>query len=538
MITAIINARCSSSRLPFKHFEKIGNKTIIEIILNTLKKNKFINEIYIATGPYNKNKKFKLELKKKYKYLKFFFYEKENNVTERIYKLSKKINNKFCVLISGDCVLIDNNYIERLYKTLSKKENYDFIISKKKVQHEGIKLFKTKAWKKVNNLSDKNIFQENPGYIVQVKPQKFNILKLNPQEYELGKNSRLSVDTKSDIDFFELIYQYLKYKKIEFSFKNASKNKCFSKFNYINDHVKQKKPNEKNLKKFYLITSANKSLGLGHFKRIKIIEREIRERFTANVDIILLDSTIKSETPNCKFITKNKFKNINFANKRYYFIFDLPIEYLKTLSKSILKIKNLIFIDKYLQKKNSLKIIPAVSFKSDLKKKIYAGQKCLLLDREIIKQNQINNFVKYKNKKEYLTIGGTGFSNSEILELSKKKNLNLILSSLVNKNKIRYFKNSGFNKIFIDPENIYKLFANSKKIYCRFGVTTFELIALNKVPAVLYKYENNERLKEINYLKSKKMINCNNKSQLDKNKIFINKNLNYIFSIIDKFVYD
>ena len=143
----------------------------------------------------------------------------------------------------------------------------------------------------------------------------------------------------------------------------------------------------------------------------------------------------------------------------------------------------------------------------------------------------------YKFKKKYLTIGGTDFSNSEISKLSKKKNLFLILSSLVNKNKIRYFKKIGFNKILINPKNIYQLFSDSKKIYCRFGVTTFELIALNKVPDILYKYEDNDRLQEIDYLKSKKMVNCDNKTQLKENKIFINKNLDYIFNIIEKFVY-
>ena len=73
MLTAIINARCNSTRLPFKHFKKIGNKTVIELIIDTLKKNKIIKEIYIATGSYSKNKKFKHELSYKYKHLNFFF---------------------------------------------------------------------------------------------------------------------------------------------------------------------------------------------------------------------------------------------------------------------------------------------------------------------------------------------------------------------------------------------------------------------------------------------------------------------------------
>ena len=39
MITAVILARCDSSRLPKKHFLKIGNKSLIKLIINNLEKN-------------------------------------------------------------------------------------------------------------------------------------------------------------------------------------------------------------------------------------------------------------------------------------------------------------------------------------------------------------------------------------------------------------------------------------------------------------------------------------------------------------------
>ena len=56
-----------------------------------------------------------------------------------------------------------------------KAKNFEFIKSTKKLQHEGIKLFKTKAWKKVYENSKLKIFQENPGYITAKKPHLFKI---------------------------------------------------------------------------------------------------------------------------------------------------------------------------------------------------------------------------------------------------------------------------------------------------------------------------------------------------------------------------
>ena len=54
MITAIINARSSSERLPSKHLMKIGDKSILEHIIYKLKKVKKIDQIYVASGSKNK----------------------------------------------------------------------------------------------------------------------------------------------------------------------------------------------------------------------------------------------------------------------------------------------------------------------------------------------------------------------------------------------------------------------------------------------------------------------------------------------------
>ena len=53
-ITAIIQARLSSSRFPEKVMKKINNKTIMQIIHSRLKKSKLINEIVFAIPKNNK----------------------------------------------------------------------------------------------------------------------------------------------------------------------------------------------------------------------------------------------------------------------------------------------------------------------------------------------------------------------------------------------------------------------------------------------------------------------------------------------------
>ena len=130
MITAVILARCNSSRLPNKHFYKIGNKEIINIIIDNLKKNKAKSKIYLATGTEKKNSLFKRFINNKK--LEIYFHKNESDVTGRICELTKQIKTKYTLLISGDCCLVDNNFIKRLYLEI-KKQDYDFIKTNQKL---------------------------------------------------------------------------------------------------------------------------------------------------------------------------------------------------------------------------------------------------------------------------------------------------------------------------------------------------------------------------------------------------------------------
>ena len=52
----------------------------------------------------------------------------------------------------------------------------------------------------------------------------------------------------------------------------------------------------------------------------------------------------------------------------------------------------------------------------------------------------------------------------------------------------------------INPEKRFSKIKSAKNIYCKFGVSTFEIIALNKKPIVLIDNEKGDRKKDINTL--------------------------------------
>lgn len=524
MITAIINARSSSERLPSKHLMKIGNKSILEHIIFKLKKIRKIQQIYIASGSKKKNYTYEKFIKGRgLKNIKFFYHNDENNVTGRIYHLSKKIKTDYTILISGDCPLIDIEFINRLIEQLLNNKKFDFIYENKKIIHEGIKLFKTSIWKKVYQLSNKKKYLEHPGYIVKQKPKEFSILKYKPLNYEMNKEYRISVDTESDLEFLNYVFYLLKKKKKEFNLKNFLRIKNLQ---ILNKHVLQRDPIQKKIK-VLIITSKDKQVGLGHFKRSLVIKREINERFNSTIDIFNINSN-----SNFKKL-ENKLK---IFNKKYDLkVIDIHLTFLKKIEKFISNYKKTLIIDKVLDNKKFTYLIPNLYRNTKKIKNIISGEKYIILNRKIIFEKLINPKPKVKIDK-LLLIGGTLSLSPEIKNfINSTKKLKIVSGPYVKKKEIGKFENKNCSFIR-NPDNIFKIIRSTDKIYSRFGISVFEVLALGKKPTVFF--NDNFLDKKIIYnLYVKKFINIygKKKSKYIKN-INIDENLNNLFRIINNII--
>ena len=364
MITAIILCRSASSRLPNKHFKKIGNKRIIDIILEKLLQNKNISEIYISTGRKKKNLIFSKSIK--YKNIKYFYHKNDNEVTNRINKTCRNIKNEYAMVISGDCPLIDNNYINRLYGQfkLTKKET-DFIIPNKEVIHEGIFLFRTKSWKKINNLSNNKYFQEHPASVISFKESQFKKSIYKIKKIEIKRKLRMSVDTYSDLKYFNIISKFTKNKSL--NFKDLIKYDILS---ILNNHVTQRKIFKNYKQKINILTSSNKNNIFNAYS--KIIAREINETLSTNINIVYIENEKKLSNSN---ITKkdiniiclddnlknNYQKFINFPKNIFIKNYDTKINnYIKISSKKSTNKKAFIYdrniLENYLLKNSKMNL--------------------------------------------------------------------------------------------------------------------------------------------------------------------------------------
>ena len=93
-----------STRLSNKVLLKICNKTIIELIVERLRRIKDIDKIILATSLNPENKQLVAEAKR----LKIAYWQgSEENVLDRFYQASLKFKPDTIVRVTGDCPLID-----------------------------------------------------------------------------------------------------------------------------------------------------------------------------------------------------------------------------------------------------------------------------------------------------------------------------------------------------------------------------------------------------------------------------------------------
>lgn len=108
-IVASIEARMTSSRLPGKVLMEAGGKPLLQILIERLKKSRFIHDIVVATTVNAQDDPIialaeQLGVKS--------FRGSELNVLERVCGAAKSVNAEVLVEITGDCPLIDAGLVD------------------------------------------------------------------------------------------------------------------------------------------------------------------------------------------------------------------------------------------------------------------------------------------------------------------------------------------------------------------------------------------------------------------------------------------
>ena len=215
-IGLIVQARLGSKRLPKKILEKIYKTTIIDFILDKLKKSKLIECYILATT----KKKEDLILKKFANKNNFFFFTgSKDNVLKRFYSAAKKFKLDVVIRCTGDSPFMNHKIVDKFINFFIKKK-LDYLSNILKPSYPlgiHVEIFNFSTLEKAFfEAKKKNELEHVTPYIYN-NPKKFKIKNLGIKKNY--SNYRLTLDYLEDLKLLKILSSFLK--KKDFSYQNA-----------------------------------------------------------------------------------------------------------------------------------------------------------------------------------------------------------------------------------------------------------------------------------------------------------------------------
>jgi spore coat polysaccharide biosynthesis protein SpsF (cytidylyltransferase family) len=260
MVAAIIQARMNSSRLPGKVMAKLRGEPLISHLLNQVKKIKIINKIIVATTADDSDNEFSDYITQQ----NISVYRGSiDNVLDRYINCAKLFDVTNIVRICGDSPIIDIDLINEMVETLISNEcDYVGCNPKLPCAATGFEAFT------FNALMRQLDYPLNPHHFEHVslfmrENIDFKKAYINPPDYLIKQDIRLTVDTQSDFDLVKKIFNH--FNSNPFSFKDVIDYlENNPQIKLINSHIKQKDVKQKSYKVALIVKS---------------IDNEIKENF-------------------------------------------------------------------------------------------------------------------------------------------------------------------------------------------------------------------------------------------------------------------
>lgn len=244
-ITAIIQARMGSTRLPGKVMMKIKDKTVIQHVIERVRNAKLINDVIVATTTNIRDNPIEYEAKKLNAKC---FRGSENNVLSRYYLAALKNKSDIILRITSDCPLIDSKLMDSMidkFLLYYRNNDVDYMSNFDVVENTfprgmDIEIFTFETLEKAYKNSTKDYEKEHVTPYMYKENTDFKIKgfknKVNLSQY------RLTLDTIEDFKAISAIYNYLYDDNQLFGMEDIVN--ILIKYNYIskiNENIKQKK---------------------------------------------------------------------------------------------------------------------------------------------------------------------------------------------------------------------------------------------------------------------------------------------------------
>lgn len=206
-VVVSIEARMNSSRLPGKVMEIISGQSVLDHLLDRLKRANRIDQVILATTT-NSEDDILCEWAEKRGI--YFFRGSENDVLSRVTSSHQAVNSDIVVEITGDCPLTDPLIVDWGVDTFLKNK-CDVVTN---CWHPGfpegadVQVFKLDSLVWVNNNIFDSDVREHVSLYFYRNPEKYSIFHLCPLETHKYEGLRLQVDYPEDLQFIKRIFNH------------------------------------------------------------------------------------------------------------------------------------------------------------------------------------------------------------------------------------------------------------------------------------------------------------------------------------------
>jgi len=240
-INASIEARITSTRLPGKVLMGIGGKPVLQLMIERVRRSKFVNDIIIATT-INKADDAVVSLAKEAKVN--FYRGSEEDVLQRVLDAHREFKSDIIVELTGDCPLIDPLLIDECIEFyMNNKDKYDYVSNcVERTYPDGMdtQVFSKKVLEEVAQKANNPLDREHVSRYIY-KSGQYRIHTIKAQGDLFWPDLGITLDTKEDFELIKSIFEH--FKNNEFTLKDIlellRQNKDMLN---INKHIQRRSP--------------------------------------------------------------------------------------------------------------------------------------------------------------------------------------------------------------------------------------------------------------------------------------------------------
>jgi spore coat polysaccharide biosynthesis protein SpsF len=204
---AIIEARMTSTRLPGKILLPILGKPMLELLIERLKRSKYLDTIVVATTCNPSDDPIE-QLANRLSV--GCFRGSEDDVLDRVLRAAHTYEADVIVEITGDCPLIDPHIVDTVIRAYQIK-NVDYVSNiLKQTYPRGLEtqVFSTTVLEKVALLTQDPVDHEHVSLYIYEHPKIFSLYNVESALSEKDSAIRLTVDTREDFRLITAIYEH------------------------------------------------------------------------------------------------------------------------------------------------------------------------------------------------------------------------------------------------------------------------------------------------------------------------------------------